>query len=106
MGTLGRHSRVEEPLIFVTELVAFFNLEGWARLTDKKKGDKRGDFFPFSRTAYGIVKTRTEGNRLLVYTDSGKVDMKEAYGYSLDEESVPLATTLRSSLGRRSLHAP
>ena len=43
MGALGRHSRVDEPLIFVTELVAFFNLEGWARLTDKKKGD----FFAF-----------------------------------------------------------
>jgi beta-lactamase superfamily II metal-dependent hydrolase len=85
MGALGRHSRVDEPLIFVTELVAFFNVEGWARLTDKKKNAKRGEFFSFSRTAYGIVKTRTDGDRMLVYTDSGKADMKEAYCYSLDE---------------------
>lgn len=27
MGALGRQSRVEEPLIFVTELVAFFERE-------------------------------------------------------------------------------
>lgn len=90
MGSLGRHSRVDEPLIFVTELVAFFNLEGWARVTDKKKDEKRGEFFAFSRTAYGIVKMRTDGSRLLVYTDSGKADMKEAYCYSLDENASPV----------------
>jgi hypothetical protein len=73
----------------VTELVAFFNLEGWARLTDQKKSEKRGEFFAFSRAAYGLVKTRTDGARLLVYTDSGKVNMKEAYCYSLDENGLP-----------------
>jgi hypothetical protein len=90
MGALGKHSRVDEPLIFVTELVAFFKTEGWSRLTDDKKHEKRGDFFGFSRTAYGIVKTRTEGKRMLVYTDSGKADMKEAYAYSLDENGLPV----------------
>jgi Metallo-beta-lactamase superfamily len=90
MGALGRSSRVDEPLIFVTELVAFFNLEGWARVTDKKKDQKRGEFFAFSRTAYGIVKTRTDGTRMMVYTDSGKTDMKEAYCYSLDQNGLPI----------------
>jgi hypothetical protein len=90
MGALGRHSRIDEPLIFVTELVAFFNLEGWSRLTDKEKDKKRGEFFAFSRTAYGIVKTRTDGNRMLVYTDSGKADLKEAYCYALDEHGLPI----------------
>lgn len=97
MGALGKHSRVEEPLIFVTELVAFFNVEGWARLTDAKKAEKRGDFFGFSRTAYGIVKTRTDGKRLLVYTDSGKADMKEAYCYTLDENGLPVPAAVRRS---------
>lgn len=89
MGALGKHSRVDEPLIFVTELVAFFDLEGWARLTDQKKDEKRGEFFAFSRAAYGLVKTRTDGARLLVYTDSGKANMKEAYCYSLNENGLP-----------------
>jgi hypothetical protein len=89
MGALGKYSRVPEPLIFVTELVAFFNVEGWSRLTDAKKSKTRGSFFGFSRTAYGIVKTRTDGKRLLVYTDSGNVQMKEAYAFQLDNSGVP-----------------
>ena len=84
MGALGKCSRVSEPLVFVTELVAFFNVEGWAKLTDKQKSEKRGEFFALSRTAFGIVKTRTDGQRLLIYTDSGNVQMKEAYAYTLD----------------------
>ncbi|BBT15536.1 hypothetical protein WP8S17C03_15850 [Metapseudomonas otitidis] len=89
MGALGRHSRVEEPLVFVTELVAFFRMEGWARLTDAQRAERRGDFYAFSRTAYGLVKTRTDGQRLLVYTDSGKANLKEAYCYELDETGEP-----------------
>lgn len=88
MGALGKWSRVAEPLIFVTELVAFFNLEGFARVIDAKKDKVRGEFFAFSRTAFGIVKTRTDGKRLLVYTDSGNVKLKEAYAYELDADGV------------------
>lgn len=84
MGALGRHSRGTQPLIFVTELVAFFSSEGWSHLTNPEKAEKRGDFYGFSRAAFGIVKTRTDGKRLLVYTDSGKTDQKEAYCYTLD----------------------
>jgi beta-lactamase superfamily II metal-dependent hydrolase len=90
VGALGRNSRIAEPLIFVTELVAFFALEGWAHLSDEEKDAKRGQFFAFSRAAYGIVKTRTDGKRLLVYTDSGKADLKEAYSYTLDGSGTPV----------------
>src|SRR5688572_21886557 len=89
MGTLGKYSRVPEPLIFVTELVAFFNVEGWSRLSDDKKAKARGDFFGFSRTAFGSVKTRTDGKRLFVYTNSGNVEMKEAYAYRLNASGIP-----------------
>ncbi len=89
MGALGKWSRVPEPLIFVTELVAFFNVEGWSRLSDENEAKKRGEFFGFSRAAFGIVKTRTNGRRLFVYTDSGNVKMKEAYAYELDSSGVP-----------------
>jgi beta-lactamase superfamily II metal-dependent hydrolase len=89
MGALGKWSRGQEPLIFVTELVAFFNVEGWSRSVDEVKARKEGDFFGFSRAAYGIVKTRTDGKRLFVYTDSGNVAMKEAYAYQLDAAGVP-----------------
>lgn len=95
IGALGKWSRVLEPLVFVTELVAFFNMEGWAKLSDKKKAEKRGEFFAFSRTAFGIVKTRTDGRRLFVYTDSGNVEMKEAYAYELDQSGVPQPAPVR-----------
>ena len=72
------------------QLVAFFNVEGWARLADDKKAAKRGEFFGFSRPSYGIVKTRTDGRRMLVYTDSGKVNLKEAYCYALDQTGAPV----------------
>jgi hypothetical protein len=36
-----------------------------------------------------MVKTRTNGERLLVYTDSGNVKMKEVYAYQLDDSGVP-----------------
>lgn len=89
MGALGKWSRVPEPLIFATELVAFFATEGLCRLQDDKAAKKRGPFYGFSRTAYGLVKTRTDGKRLFVYTDSGNIQMKEAYAYQLDSSGVP-----------------
>ena len=99
VGALGKYSRVEEPLVFVTELVAFFKLEGPTRPEFHKLKDgvcvvKDGvaeldakaakPFFGFSRSAFGIVKVRTDGQRLLVYTDSGQADLKEAYAYDID----------------------
>ena len=36
-----------------------------------------------------IVKTRADGKRLLVYTDGGNLEMKEAYAYALDESGAP-----------------
>lgn len=97
MGALGKWSRVPEPLIFVTELVAFFQVEGWSKLSSPKTAEdkKRGEFFGFSRAAYGLVKTRTDGKRLLVYTDSANVKMKEAYAYTLDEEGQPVPSAIR-----------
>lgn len=89
MGALGKWARVPEPLIFVTELVAFFNVEDWSRLVDDKEAKKRGQFFGFSRASYGLVKTRTDGKRLFVYTDSGNIQMKEAYAYTLDPSGMP-----------------
>jgi hypothetical protein len=88
----------------VTELVAFFNMEGYVtpekhKLKEGKaviqNGEAaldpkaRGTFFAFSRTAFGIVKVRTDGNRLLVYTNSGQANMKEAYAYTMDASGRP-----------------
>jgi beta-lactamase superfamily II metal-dependent hydrolase len=112
VGALGKYSRVEEPLIFVTELVAFFQMEGTvtpechvikdgeAVIKDgkvqlvKKPGKK---FFAFSRAAFGIVMVRTDGERLLVYTNSGQEKMKEAYAYRMDEFGKPQPVRVRQA---------
>ncbi len=110
LGALGRYSRVEEPLIFITELVAFFQTEGWLRsrnveLTEagaeavRRKQDvvdpRAKDFYAFSRAAFGLVMVRTDGKRLLVYTNSALTDMKEAYAFEMNEFGKPIPVALR-----------
>jgi len=106
MGALGRFSRVDEPLIFVTELVAFFKMEGWIVQEKHEKvpisgrakavSKKRGRFFAFSRTAFGLVRVLCDGDRLLVITNSGRTDMKEAYAYRMDDLGIPVPDQVRS----------
>ena len=110
MGALGKFSRVEEPLIFVTELVAFFELVG-ATNVECHKLDKAGvavvqdgaaveiaknkkSFFAFKRSNFGLVKIRTDGKRMLVYTNSGQTKLKEAYAFEI-ENGKPKPTKVR-----------
>jgi Metallo-beta-lactamase superfamily len=88
VSALGRHGRDASSVVFITELVAFFEMVGWVR-PDAKDGvngkapeAKDRDFFAFRRTAFGLVRVRTDGKRLLVYTNSGLDTMKEAYAYT------------------------
>jgi hypothetical protein len=113
MGALGRYGRVAEPLVFVTELAAFFAIEGFVdpryhdlnadgrtAIKGKEKvvePKKRGRFFALSRRAFGIVMVRTDGKRLLVYTNSGKADLKEAYAYEIDDWGKPQPSPLRKA---------
>jgi beta-lactamase superfamily II metal-dependent hydrolase len=90
---LGRFARQHEPVIFVTELVAFFTAEGWVNNVpppddERTWSDRDTPFFGFSREAYGTVRIRTDGTRLLVYTDSGLADKKEAYAYTLQDDGT------------------
>ena len=90
MAALGRHSRDAAPAVFVTEMVAFFEAEGWVTVPTSGSA-KRRSFYAFSRTAFGLVKLRTDGERLLVYTNSGLARLKEAYAWttSASGEVVP-----------------
>jgi beta-lactamase superfamily II metal-dependent hydrolase len=90
MSALGRVGRGgSQPVVFVTELVAFFETVGWVRPDAAKGVDSKPpkgrdkNFFAFRRTAYGLVRVRTDGQRLLVYTDSGQTRLKEAYAYTV-----------------------
>ncbi|MBE2319294.1 MBL fold metallo-hydrolase [Solirubrobacter sp. CPCC 204708] len=79
LAALGRHARpsLAEPVMFITELAAFFKSVGQA--------DTDGDrpIWAFERSAFGIVRCRTDGQRLLVYTDTGVKTKNEAYAFTV-----------------------
>ena len=56
MGALGRAARVETPLVFCTELAAFFAARGTVQFAGNPTR-----FFGFERTVFGIVHVRTQG---------------------------------------------
>lgn len=91
MSILGRCSRNDASLVFVTELVAFFESVGWVRpdekvgIDDAPPAERHREFFGFRRAAYGQVRIRTDGKRLLVYTNSGQKDRKEDYAFLAEE---------------------
>jgi hypothetical protein len=41
-------------------------------------------YFGFERTNFGIIHVRTDGERVLVFTHSGKKGMREAYRFTVD----------------------
>jgi len=86
VGALGRYSRVKRPLVFITELVAFLKTMGYARLMDKDDKPKGDRFFSFKRETYGVVHLSFNKKRMLVFTHSGKRDLKEAYAYKVDPD--------------------
>ena len=97
MGALGRFSRVKRPLVFVTELVAFLKTMGYARLLDKDDKPKGGRFFSFKRETYGVIHLAFNKKRMLVFTHSGKRDLKEAYAYTVDNAGVAAFEKLRTA---------
>jgi hypothetical protein len=74
VGALGKYSRgtVARPLVYVTEMVAFFKRS-------------KNSFRWYEKTTFGIVHIRTDGQRVLAVTNSGRDDRKEAYAFRVDE---------------------
>jgi hypothetical protein len=84
LSSLGRYARDDQSLVLVTELVAFFKYRGRSRVERPASPADAAVFLGFERSAYGLVRVRTDGERLFVFTDSGKRDAKEAYAYTVD----------------------
>ena len=92
VGALGKYSRgtVERPLIYVTEMVAFFKKHGLVQMQKKSTKTQKLTGQPFDvrnayeKTSFGIVHVRTDGERVLVATHSGREDKKEMYVFRVD----------------------
>jgi beta-lactamase superfamily II metal-dependent hydrolase len=91
IGALGLYSRpgIDKPLIYVTEMVAFFEKLGKAdvyrydKKTGKPKTGKETYVNTYNKKVFGIVHIRTDGRRVLVATHSGKDDQKESYAFNV-----------------------
>ncbi len=93
VGALGKYSRptVEKPLVYVTEMVAFFERVGHARIREMTEAGNESSSYIETRHAYvkrtfGIVHVRTDGERVLVVTHGGKPGQKESYAFRVDEQ--------------------
>ena len=94
MAALGRASRGPLPLVFSTELAAFFAYRGAVQpeehetvsgsLRDLPKSKRRPSFHAFQRLVWGAVRVRTDGSRVLVAVESANANVKEAYAFHVD----------------------
>jgi beta-lactamase superfamily II metal-dependent hydrolase len=89
ISALGRVSRGDTGIIFMTELAAFFAARGYSKEVRPTSNDKRDAFFAFERINFGIIHIRTDGERVIALTHSGKRGMNEAYGFTVS----PAGTT-------------
>jgi hypothetical protein len=107
---LGKISREDQGIIFSTELAAFFKHKDLSfKTSDLKDFFKNSDkdsytkaelmtlfsesitdsalkkmvFTGFERTNFGLIELRTDGERVLVFTHSGKPWVKEAYTFTV-----------------------
>lgn len=81
LSALGKASRTTPAVIFITELAAFFKTVGY--LTHPESGRP---FYAFERTNFGIAHVRTDGERVLAFTHSGKAGFNEAYRFTVSED--------------------
>ncbi len=99
MAALGKHSRSDEPLLFATELAAFFAYRGGIQpeghreqedgtLTALPNSQKRGFFFAFDRLRFGIIRVRTDGERLFVAPESASDTVKESYAMRIQADGT------------------
>ena len=97
VAALGRASRGPEPLLFCTELAAFFGYRGeiqperyyknkHGKIVSLPEGQQRGSFHAFQRLAFGAVRVRTDGERVLVAVASASDNIKEAYAFRVSAE--------------------
>ena len=109
MAAAGHAMRGQTGLLLCTELAAFFTVRDLAytqdalaryfranntksftgdRLAKLVTGGEAAEgfpkpFFAFERTNFGIIHVRTDGERVLVFTHSGKAGLNEAYRFTV-----------------------
>lgn len=94
MAALGRASRGPMPLLYSTELAAFFGYRNFVVpeqhqevggvLKPLPASQRRPGFHAFERLVWGAVRVRTDGERVLTAVESASANVKEAYAFRVD----------------------
>jgi hypothetical protein len=77
---LGAASRGPGSLVLLPELLSRVNPEGWVSPPNAPR-----TFHAYSRPAYGLVRLRTDGARLLVSASAGTEPPREVYAFTMDD---------------------
>ena len=127
MSALGKTMRLDTGVVFVTELAAFFEVQEESHSREElaeffaaepertytgeelrrlfrgkpKKGVGPRGYFGFARTNFGIVHLRTDGERVLAFTHSGKKGLNEAYRFTVTREGDGRRVTFAEGLTTR-----
>jgi hypothetical protein len=113
VSALGKVSRGETGIVLCTELAAFFAKRDYshqrsliarfyagdeaitraslrefyeAKIRSEEDEKALPSFYAFERTNFGIIHVRTDGERVLVFTHSGKAGMREAYRFTVGQD--------------------
>ncbi len=112
VSALGKVSRGKTGIVLCTELAAFFAKRDYShirsliakfyagdepvtkeeirkffrsKLRSREDEEALPSYFGFERTNFGIIHVRTDGERVLVFTHSGKRGLREAYRFTVDK---------------------
>ena len=115
LAALGKVSRGDTGIILSTELAAFFakrdysherpliakyyageepitraDLRKFYAATRRTLKEEKAlpSFYGFERTNFGIIHIRTDGERVLVFTHSGKAGMRESYRFTVNANHI------------------
>ena len=85
IGALGKFSRIDEPIILITELAAF--IQSIKEPKEILESLKEKILNLFQKKTPGILHVRFNKNRILVFTHSGKKGKKEVYTFKYKDNA-------------------
>jgi hypothetical protein len=96
INALGRHARGDLSVVFITEMVAFFR-DGRPGHPERPAEARQGPGTTVLRVPANRLRVDPgqHRRRLLVFSDTGKRDVKEAYAYDIPPAGEPRPSSLR-----------
>jgi ribonuclease BN (tRNA processing enzyme) len=95
LAALGRYSRGDAPLLFSTGLVAGYAYRHLARAEPRRDASTRA-FHAFERLHFGVIRVRTDGERVLVAPETAADPIKDAYAFRVNAAGAVMPDAIAS----------